>query len=293
MRLVVVSVLFNPAGYQRIEDNWAQYSRAIEGQGAPLLTVRVEGPRIRNTGIPTRSMDHGGRVAAVNTSSILWHKEDAINLAVRELIPSDADAVAWIDSDILLEPGILDRASKLLETHEAVQLFEDFEWLGPSGNPGTRRGVWAGGTPDLRGRCHGGAWAARRETIEAIGGLYDRAIVGGGDSAWVAAILGETGTLPQRGWFPRMIESWEPWATLVGQHVRRVGTTGGTARHLYHGANARRQYRSRHYRLHRLGFDPVRHLETGDGGLMEWSYRAPAKMRFFVERYFAYRRDDQ
>ena len=36
----------------------------------------------------------------LRTKTLLWHKENMINLGIKKLLPSDWKAVAWIDADI-------------------------------------------------------------------------------------------------------------------------------------------------------------------------------------------------
>ena len=125
---------------------------------------------------------------------VLWQKERMLNLAI-EALPSDADAVAWLDADLVwFNRDWVYEARRLLEHFNAVQLFEHVIDSDREGRLGQRApGHVYAKTHGLGYGRPGGAWAARRKPI--VGGLYDRHAIGGGDSVMLAAWEGRE-TLP-------------------------------------------------------------------------------------------------
>jgi hypothetical protein len=54
----------------------------------------------------------------------------------------------------------------------------------------------------------------------------------------------------------------------------------------------RRGYAQRTLDLHRLGYDPAKHLRPDDSGLWAWSEEAGAMFRKWSTEYFRGRRED-
>lgn len=284
----VITTHYNPCGYEALRRNWERYASRITAQGARLLTVQV----ILGDEPTLDPVEPCGEIVTVGCRDVLWHKEDAINLAVSRYLPVDCEHVAWIDGDILLGDGVLEHASQILRHYPVCQLFDTFEWLGPDGARQRKTATWTGGGPVLSGRAHGGAWAARREILERHG-LYDRAIAGGGDTCFALACTGEIHMLKERGFCRTVQQHWRAWAERLHDETRgRISHVPGTATHLYHGSIGRRQYRARHYKLDRLGYDPRHHVHTGDSGLLEWTQKARPELRDYLLKFFSRRRDD-
>ena len=55
----------------------------------------------------------------------MWHKENLINMAVRELFPLDWECFAWIDADIEFEDPhwVHETLNKLYRHFDVIQLF--------------------------------------------------------------------------------------------------------------------------------------------------------------------------
>lgn len=284
----VITPHYNPCGYESLRRNWEAYASRLTSQGARLLTVQV----ILGDEPPLESDEACGDIVTIGCRDVLWHKEDAINLAVARYLPSDCEHVAWIDGDILLRDGVLEHAERILRHYPACQLFDTFAWLGPTGQVQDRTATWTGGSSVMGGRAHGGAWAARRDILERHG-LYAHAIAGGGDTCFALACTGEFGRIKERGFCSTVHRHWQPWAEALHADIRgRIAHVPGTATHLHHGSIGRRQYRARHYNLARLRYDPRHHVRVGDSGLMEWTERARPELREYLARFFARRRDD-
>ena len=213
-----VAAFFNPAGAASRRENYRTFYKSAAAQGLRLWTVELafaEAPfelDATDADVLLRR-----RTGAAN---VMWQKERLLNLAITSL-PSTCTKVAWIDTELLFaNQHWVREAAELLDSVKVVQLFDRVIPLerGIRYVPTSARitegiilqrrhirhyslasvmaGVNAGdsaGFAALNKRGvgkQGYAWAARREVIVAIGGLYDAGIVGGGDTLIAHAMFG-------------------------------------------------------------------------------------------------------
>lgn len=297
-RLAVCTAYFNPCNYRTREANFRRFAEAALSQGADLH-VAAAGPVPHVDGV--HCLDLG-------PCQTLWQKERAINVLIDQL-PSDHDKVAWVDADLLFDnPHWVEDTSRQLEHVPVCQLFEWAVWLNQAGVPqywrDYRRSLYAPSVPvvhaagrlvDLRLEHPGFAWAARRETLDALGGLYDRHILGSGDSIMA---LGFTGSVDGHPFFEKFTPgpfraACEAWCRKAfSLTAGRVGYVPGVVRHLWHGLRADRNYDGRLLRMAVNAIDPDSHLEPAENGLWRWSAECPAEIREFVQEYFYGRHED-
>jgi hypothetical protein len=291
-RLAAVTCHFNPCGYSLIESNYHRFAKALP-QELDLWTIELA------YGDATFRLPDGPRMLRVRGDSrhVLWQKERLLNLAI-DALPSDVDAVAWLDADLIwLNRDWPAEACRLLERYNAVQLFEHVVDSDREGHLGQRSPghVYA----KLNGMGYGrpgGAWAARREAIAC--GLYDRHVIGGGDSATLSAWEGRE-KLPQSLQHGTAWETYyQDWAVHGYEQVRgSLACVPGDVVHLYHGTRENRQYVERYQIFHDHAYDPVRDVAIDpDTGLLQWSRVAQERKPDLVRRvaeYFEERREDE
>ncbi|WP_129677464.1 hypothetical protein [Candidatus Chloroploca sp. Khr17] len=189
--LWVVTTYYNPARYQTKRANYEYFAAPIRAAGIPFITIECA------FGDEAFELTAGPAVIQVRGRDVMWVKERLINLAISQL-PSHVTKVAWLDADILFtNPEWAQQTSALLDRWPLVQ-------------PQDRVGRMARGQMVFRGRtrrsfacqlqrrpesarlggaAHGQpgiAWAARRDLIAAHG-LYDAAILDGGDELFAHA----------------------------------------------------------------------------------------------------------
>ena len=234
---------------------------------------------------------------------LLWHKERLINLAIQHA-PADHD-IAWVDADLLFDNwDWVAQTQQMLRRYPTGQLFSTIQFLGPHGTPipwfkGDRTGLRksiamldTGQRPGM-GYAPGGAWAARRELLDDIGGLWDKHITGAGDMVWWSAVSGHPFSAHLSLASEHLQRSAAEWAKRVREETGgQIGCVTGNVRHLWHGRRSDRQYESRHFQQRMLAFDPDRHIEPNEHGLYRWTPEAPADLRADVERYFRDRNED-
>lgn len=309
-KMHVIAVISNPVRYKSRYNLYREFEKHMGCSGATLWTVEqafgdrpfelteADDPK----DIRFRSFDE------------IWHKENMINLGIARL-PSDWEYVAWIDADVMFgNPDWLTETVQQLQHYMLVQLFSHAIDLGPNQEPmHTHRG-FVKGYFDAGFKCpnkfkppveygysagvtgsfaHTGyAWAARREALEAVGGLIDWAILGSADHHMAMALIGETKlTFPQQiaSRYQGKILRWEERAL---KYLKKdIGYVPGTIFHYFHGKKRDRQYTSRWDILLRNQFDPDVDLKRDTQGLYVLTDNN-IRLRDEIRAYFRARNED-
>ncbi len=297
MDMAICLATFNPCGFKNPTNNLKtvlchlqhypvflvhlHYSSDVEAAPTPLLT-------------PAELC--GAHYRVVTTSTVLFHKENLWNVA-ESCVPARYSKLLFLDADIVFaEPAWYRTLSRLLDTATVVQPFRCVSMLDTTGSvvrilpsmiAGRQQSPKAWGAP-------GFGFACRRDWFRAMGGLFDGAIMGGGDLMQQAAL--DSSLIP----FLHSHISWtgqpyahEPWT----EFCRRVCTVGVSCTyaplsisHLYHGDAADRQYDTRH--------DQAKHFRLCDfrkntDGVWDAVEDGVAKaVNDITLRYFRHRKED-
>ena len=136
------------------------------------------------------------------------------------------------------------------------------------------------------------AWAANLRCLDQIG-LYDAAVVGGGDNAILHAAFGAQQNFLDRRNFDALRSSgylsWaEKFQTAIGG---RIGYVPGRAYHLWHGDLGKRDYLKRHTEFASLGFSLGEDIVIGTNGAWHWRRNRPDLEAYF-RRYLLNRAED-
>jgi hypothetical protein len=300
--LCAVTTIYNPANYRSRYRLYEEFRRRMEKDGAPLYTVELVTGDGKHT--VTDAKDPYGM--QLRSRHALWHKENLVNIAL-ERIPRRWTLFAWLDADIAFARPDWVRATKeKLKKHPFVQMFSHVVDLGPHFEPcGLEEGfvyryrkekskpheALKGPRRDL-GQT-GYAWAARRETLEAMGGLLETSILGSNDyfmaHALVGAVTPKMTRMPGSNYAARLME----WQRRCEKVVRRnVGYVDTTILHYWHGRRSDRGYDRRWRILVENRFDPEVDLKENAEGLLELTDRNPA-LRKAIRKYFRSRKEDR
>lgn len=254
----VVTTYFNPCGYQSRRFNYEVFSEECRKSGAELFTIEcIFGEQ------QSFDLDPAPNVIQLRASSVLWQKERLINHLVGSFIPDSYSKIAWADCDLIFEnPDWVTEASKMLDHHRVIQLFEQVDRLPRGGGVGDSIGdrsrsfasVW--NDPQIVDRegwdnhGHTGyAWAARRDLFEQVG-LYDAAILGNGDDLMAHGFVGELLSFCIRANYDQgqaMFRHYQEWAQRAYRYCQGdLGCIHGTVFHLWHGDRENRRYIERH-----------------------------------------------
>src|SRR5262249_49276675 len=193
-----------------------------------------------------------------------------------------------------------------LEQHSFVQMFSHVLDLGSHFEPlGVAEGFayrYLAGNEKLRNGGHdvvtknigqtGYAWAARRDVLQAIGGLIETSILGSNDYFMAQALVGsltlEMTRMPGSNYAKSLMEWQQRCEKLIHHDIGYVDTT---ILHYWHGRRKDRGYDTRWQILVENQFDPLSDLNRNSEGLLELTNRNLA-LRDAIRSYFRSRNED-
>jgi hypothetical protein len=191
-QLYAIATVYNPAGYESRFRLYREFAKRLETSGVALYTAELatDDRDFAVTGA------ENPRHIRLRTPHTLWYKENLINIAIARL-PRDWECVAWLDADIqFLRPDWAAQTIAELQRRAFVQLFSHLVDLGPNfevlnitESVAFRISSGVGRDEALHGAA-GGASAARRRELEAIGGINDWNIVGSDDYFLARGLIG-------------------------------------------------------------------------------------------------------
>ena len=285
MRLAVITCHFNPQGYVQSRRNFLRFRRQMFSRGVPLFTAELA---FGDTSFVT---DPAANALQLRTESdqVLWYKENLLNL-VEHIVPAMFDAIAWIDADVWFErPDWLSATEAALERYSVLQMADSIVRTGVDGRNGmTLKTAAFIGRLAQGGHHPGMAWAARRTLWTDGGGLYDHAVIGGGDTAVAAAWLPEADDLSWTCYrdLPHGVKRLRDWKEREGE----CGCLRGTIWHEWHGDDEDRRYGERAALRSFLNIE--RDLMKRSDGLLQWTEGAAPDLRRRVRQYFQARKED-
>ena len=127
--LAVITVIFNPVKYKSRYERYHKFDEHMSRCGVTLLTVECIFDCSEQLGLPRQKFEvtrhDDNRHLQLRTPSVLWLKENLINLAIRRL-PDSIEYVAWLDADIEFEVRFLFlEASNKLVRHQQTKIIVD------------------------------------------------------------------------------------------------------------------------------------------------------------------------
>jgi hypothetical protein len=305
--LWAVTSYFNPVGYRRRRQNYRTFREQL---AAPLVTVELS----FNGRFELEPQD-AEILIQIRGQDVMWQKERLLNTAV-EALPASCTQVVILDCDVVfVRPDWMAALSRRLEGAPLAQPFSTIHYASPDvpfdspealagsycrpsvaylieqGNSGRDCMVnFTGRGPGTR--CTGHAIAARRELLSAHG-IYDAHIIGGGDTAFLAAALGAFHEgLAHQNLNDEQIAYYMHWARPFQRDVRgEIACVQGDLVHLWHGEISDRRTIERHHEFAAFGFNPASDIALEPCGCWRWSSDKPA-MHEYLRCYFARRMED-
>lgn len=319
--LHVIAVVHNPLRFKSRHRLFEEFVTRCSQAGVTLHIVEAAfGDRWHDHTAPATD-----RHILLVQNQELWIKESMINVGFSRL-PDDWKYAAWIDGDVSF--ARLDWAEETihqLQHYRIVQMFQTAVDLGPQGEV---MQVFNGfgysrlaGFPDPleekdgNGCCYsppsrstlvggigkkfwhpvwhpGFAWAIRRETFDAMGGLIDWAICGAADHMMAQAWRGKIDRSIATGVHANYLRHAQIFQERCDDAVRGdVGYVPGTLLHWFHGKKRDRRYLDRWEILKQHGYDPERDIRHDHQGLVQLT-RQGERMRDDLRAYFRSRNED-
>jgi len=297
-QLHVIAVVSNPVRYQSRYELYRQFARHMAQSGANFYTVELafgERPwEVTTAGNPKHLQ--------LRTSTEIWHKENMVNLGLTHLLPSDWRYMAWVDADIHFHrEDWIEETLQQLQHHQVVQMWQQAVDLGPTGQTlqvhQSFASMYLSGASMKQGGAYthwhpGYAWAARREAIEAVGGLMEFPILGAADHHMAWALLDKGVEMTPKTVTPAYRDHIQAWQDAAVYAIKKdIGFVSGTILHYWHGKKRDRRYVDRWQILVKHRYDPNKDLVRDIRGVLKLT-QAGLRMRDDIRAYFRARGED-
>jgi hypothetical protein len=288
--LYVIAVVSNPVRFRARYALMKAFQQQFAGvTSAKLITVEMAFGAREFVCTERDNLQH----VQVRGDTELWHKENLINVGIQYLSQLDPDweYVAWVDADVTPAMGMQAWCAETIEQlqhykivqmfrhcidmgpkHEILQTHNGFIWsyhqndFMPPIGPG-QGGYYGAGTKAF---WHPGyAWAARREAIDALGGLIDWAILGSGDHHMAMAFIGLVLRSSHGELHPNYRKKLEIWQARSEKYIQRnLGYVDALLNHHFHGKKKDRRYVERWKVLVDNQYDPELDIKYDAQGLL-------------------------
>ena len=297
-KLNVIIVISNPCLYAKRYILLKEFVKRIEEEEEHVNLFIVEMIYENQKFIVTdkKNKNH----LQVKTDVPIWHKENMINLAVKYLLPSNYKAFAWVDADVEFENNswALDTLKILNGCKDVVQLFSHcvdmsnentnlniFNSFGYSFNKEKKF------TTKGQDYWHPGyAWAITKKAYDKIGGIYDKGILGSGDSIMALSFINKAESMNNINYSDDYNNSMLEYQLKASK--LRLGYVPGVIRHSYHGSKKNRQYTERWKLLMKHNYSPIEHLTYDKQGILIPTETFPFDFKEDIMNYFRERKED-
>jgi hypothetical protein len=315
-KLNVICVISNPCNYKRrIILMKAFINQMLNNQDVNLYVVECIYPKLNQTYQITNVNNPNHLQLKANT--ILWTKENMINIVVNKLLPQDYKAFAFIDAD--LEFTNINWATDTLKALNSCDILQPFSkghtlnkfnkldnksrmlysicylWLNTNKINYKNNNMNLEINKIIRELGHTGwAWAVTRKGYEQMKGLYDMAIIGGGDSILVRSIICNN--------FMNILKPYKDCSLEFKKSLYdfqnncrnlKVGYIHGTLYHYYHGSFENRRYLDRWNIIIKNKYNPYLFLTKNEYGMYEATQFCSESFQNQIINYFKERNEDE
>jgi hypothetical protein len=298
-KLNIITVISNPCLYKRRYVLMKEFIKRIESFEKNVNLYIVELAYADQEFRITTS--YNKKHLQLRTNIPLWHKENMINLGVKNLLPVNWKAFAWIDCDLEFENlnWVNDTLKILNGTCDIIQLFSHCVDMGKTGET---LGIHTGfgyqfihdrpySSNDKLNKWHPGyAWACTRTAYEQIGGLFDCAIIGGGDHIMALSLINKAlmNNKDSSNDYKEIILNYQDKFTDL-----RLGYVPGVIKHYFHGSKANRKYTQRKEILLKYNYEPSIFITKNKESIVVPSNECPQELVEEIFNYFLERNEDE
>jgi hypothetical protein len=297
-KLNVIIVISNPCLYKRRYILLKEFVNRIESHETKIELFIVE--MIYNNQQFIVTNKNNKNHLQIKSETPIWHKENMINLGVKKLMPENWKAFAWIDSDIEFENNnwASDTLKILNGCKDVVQLFSHcvdmdnnqlslnhFSSFGYNFSKGHKYI-----TKGLNYWHPGYAWAITRKAYDTIGGIYDKGVLGSGDSVMALSFINSVNKMTNNNYS----DDYNNSMLLFQNKAKflRLGYTPGVIRHHYHGTKLNRKYTERWKILIKHNYSPIIHLKYDENGILVPTDKFTENFKNDILNYFKERKED-
>ena len=297
-KLHVIAVISNPCLYAKRYTLMKDFIKRFENDEPNCILYIVELVYGNQKFIITNN--NNNKHLQLRTNIPIWHKENMINLGVKNLLPKTWKAFAWIDADLEFENNTWasDTLKILNGTKDIVQIFSHcvdmdnnemtMKVMNSAGYQYTKQKQY---TTNGENFWHPGfAWAMTRKAFEKVGGLYEVSILGSGDHIMMHCLLNNgknsISNTNSDDYKNSILEYEKKFCKL------RFGYVPGVIRHYYHGSKKNRGYQERWKILVNNKYSPLLHIQKDLNGLIIPTKEFSKEFQKEIFDYFASRNED-
>ncbi len=285
--LGLVACYFNPCKYDRRRLNYLKFYECLGVHKEDLITVELA---FDDQVFDLEALDN--RIE-LRTNTMVWQKEALLNIGIKEALKRGYKNICWLDADIAFnESDWYNRILNALDAHKLVQVFEILKRFDDEDTFQVMKSTAAsiGNVSEATGF----GWACSSSILEDCL-LYDKLIVGGGDTLIYAAgngILEEW--LRKRTTTYRHSTHIVDWANRWYQKTQGdLGYAKNRIETFYHGTLKNRNYLNRYEILRASSFDPSADISVDPStGLLEWLDTNKPGLQNDIRDYFVSRKED-
>lgn len=298
-KLNVIIVINNPCLYARRYILLKEFVKRIENEetNVELFIVELIYENQRFIVTDKKNKNH----LQLKTNTPIWHKENLINLGVKKLLKPNWKAFAWIDADVEFESNswALDTLKILNGCKDVVQLFSHCIDLDKDGSDLNHFSSFGYSfcknkkftTKGINYWHPGYAWAITRKAYEKIDGIYDKGILGSGDSIMALSFINKCERMMNPDYSPDYNNSMLDFQKKAKS--LRLGYTPGVIRHYYHGSKQNRKYTERWLLLKKYLYSPTIHLKYDNNGVLIPTDELSEDFKKDIMNYFMERKEDE
>lgn len=289
--LAVVCCYFNHSNYKTKYNNFIKFYKEISLYIDKVLVVELVKPDSQHT------LPEEVHSLKVESTSNLWLKENLLNIGISRLIDSNYKYIAWLDADVIFQDSFwVKDAINNLQNNNLCQLFSRAINMHTNGSQTNHVGCvryWqeTGNILPVSSVYHTGyAWASRSDCLSSCS-LYDKAIIGGGDSlSWLGAFNNSLslfevmtrhpiGRLQLNDFLMDYFDWSEKWSNVIQSKVSCIYSQ---IKSLAHGKNQNKKYISRYNILDKHNFNPKKDCFYNDG-ILDIKNK---ELTFEIKKYF-------
>lgn len=290
--VIVIMCFFNPANSIRLVQNFLYVLQLLNNATIPVVVIELS---YSNTFI-TNKNDTTNIVIQLKTNSIMFHKENLLNIAINK-VKHMYKKFVLLDADIIFEDlNWYSNTSNLLDQYEVLQLFDYAKWMTLNMKNVYQTQVsscYFTLNKNIKMKPHPGfVWAITLSAFNKLNGIPDLFPVGSNDT--LLAYLA-TGIQLHKN----VIDNR---ATLVFSNEINKDKEftfyylKSCVYHLFHGKQNKRKYRERFEEfnelLERLNINDYSYISKNKDGLYEWKEEYRDILNHFCLNYFVEREDD-
>ena len=256
-KLGVVCCYYNPCNYKSKYNNFIKFYNNLPHNLINLKVIELRSDYCQ-LNLPDYTNSH-----IFETKTPIWHKENLINIGIKLLIKDKCEYISWLDADIIFDSkSWVENTIKCLDKYNICQLFSSVYTFN-SKQFGCAYTFKNTKEPTIGKTGYG--WACKSEIL-AFCNLYDKAIIGGGDSlAWIASLNSRSlskqhpiHSLNLSAYSKNFLDWSKLWGSLID---RNIGYINNSITALNHGSFRRRRYLSRYSILEKNSYNPYIDIE--------------------------------